>query len=173
MRYKYSKQTNNHTKNLIMKNKNMLHLMAILMITIANLSIISCSSSDDDGIDSPLVGQWESTQNSGEKFIFNRNGSCIKQYIAPDSKGVTDIVTDGSLAEQYFYGMWEVSGTQLSITWTSQKTVKLENDKPVTESETYPIKKVESGTFSISDDNIVIQLGDGVSYTTWRGIRTK
>ena len=191
-------------------------MMAIFMVATLSLGLASCSSDSDDGIKSPILGIWEKSSDANEKFIFNSNGSCIRQYInsalkgvaaslskapasfapaSPTAKelsrdpfgvqtsnfklqtsnafGVTDIVVDDNTLEQYYYGVFTVDGDKLTVTWIRQKSIVEKGGEELTTETEYSPQRVETGSFTINGDAIVIQLGDGTSFTTWTGKRSK
>ena len=148
-------------------------MTAIFMVATLSLGLASCSSDSDDGIKSPILGTWEKASDTNEKFIFNSNGSCIRQYINSALKGVTDIVVDDNTLEQYHYGIFTVDGNKLTVTWTRQKSTVEKGGEEVTTETEYSPQRVETGNFTITGDAIVIQLGDGTSFTTWTGKRSK
>ena len=156
-----------------MIKKNMFRLMAALIATTLCFGFASCGSSDDDDkISSPIVGTWENA-NSYEKFIFSNNGSCTRQYVVPETKGITDPVIDDEIPEQYYYGMYSVDGNNLNVTWTKQRIRRIVNGESKWEEDEYSPARVETGSFTITGDNIVINLGDGSSFITWRGKKSK
>lgn len=157
-----------------MIKKNMFRLMVALIATTLCFGFASCGSNDDDDkISSPIVGTWENSANSYEKFIFSSNGSCTRQYVVPETKGITDPVIDDEIPEQYYYGMYSVDGNNLNVRWTKQRIRRIVNGESKWEEDEYSPARVETGSFTITGDAIVINLGDGSSFITWRGKKSK
>ena len=154
-----------------MTKRNISKLMAILMVATLSLGFSSCSGSDDDDIDSKMVGTWTSASNENESLVFKSNGNCEKHYVAPTAKGVIDNQVEESIVEKYNYGTFTVNGTNFKITWNKEKVYKLTDGNITTEEETYKTPVVEEGTYSISDDNrlTLIFNANGYKYS-WTGV---
>ena len=169
-RYNKDKQTNKTICAMI--KKNIFRLMAILMVATLCTGFASCGDDDDDnGISSPIVNTWVSTKNANETFTFQSNGKCRRLYQAPAVKGVTDLVVDDDVVEQYFDGTYTVTDdNSLTVTWNTKTTTKVDsNGKQETKTEKFDPVRVETGYFTLNGNSIEINLGDGTAYSTWRG----
>ena len=74
-----------------MNKKNVLHLMAIMMVAMLSVSFISCGSDDDDdagSVSSDIVGTW--VAHGGKRtvtYVFESNGSGKSSYYYGGSSG--------------------------------------------------------------------------------------
>lgn len=82
-----------------MKKKNLLHLLAIMMVAVLSVGFASCSSDDDESVDSSIIGTWEDTNyiDGTWQWTFNSNGKGTCKVIDNTTYTFTfDFSFDGS-----------------------------------------------------------------------------
>ena len=158
-----------------MIKRNLFRLMALMMVTTLCMGFVAFGDDDEDSNDSPIVAIWTSVSNVNQEYQFKSNGEVINHLVNPKflTKGVTDQELSDSEVEKYVYGTYTVNGQKFTITWTREKIykVKADNTREWVEN-TYSSPKTETGTFTITDDYLVLNIdeGGGIS-STWTGVK--
>mgnify|MGYP007101875552 CR=1 FL=1 len=95
-----------------MNKKNLLHLMAIMMVAMLSVGFASCSSDDDEednGYSTSILGSWQTEdENFSTELSFNANGTCTELM---EMKGMS------IAAKMRYSGTYNVKGDKLTINW--------------------------------------------------------
>ena len=147
--------------------------MALMVVTTLCMGFAACGDDDEDSNDSPIVAIWTNVSNANQEYQFKSNGEVINHLVNPKLKGVVDNELSDSEVERYVYGTYTVNGNRFTITWTNEKTLVVKSDNTREwVPKTYSPAKIDEGTFTITDNYLVLNIdeGGGIS-SSWTGVK--
>ena len=156
-----------------MIKRNLFRLMALMVVTTLCMGFAACGDDDEDSNDSPIVAIWTNVSNANQEYQFKSNGEVINHLVNPKLKGVVDNELSDSEVERYVYGTYTVNGNRFTITWTNEKTLVVKSDNTREwVPKTYSPAKIDEGTFTITDNYLVLNIdeGGGIS-SSWTGVK--
>lgn len=124
--------------------KNVLHLIAIMMVAMLSVGFISCSSDDDEGSFShPIVGTWDRDIRGGDTQITFKSNMTAELKDRDDD----DVVITAT-------GDYKIDGNRITIHWKKISVQNVTIDMDLTESSLFKIDGDKMTT--IADDGDVV-----------------